>query len=249
MEKKYKNNFITEVVLRIDFETSVDLLRGHLPENMERAILKYLPDVETKDLSTQKVSIEGSPDKVKVEVDKFKQFTFYGSGKKNRLSITRNAMFSQFKLYFSYEKFVAPFLSALSALHDNEKEIKYKRIGLRYINNIKVPGDDPLDWSLYLKKNLLSIFDVLENKKEITRAFHILESNDDDFSLKFQYGMHNPDYPSQIRQKIFVLDFDAYKTGSLTQEDVVEKLAPMHNKIEGLFEKCITKNLRSIMNG
>jgi uncharacterized protein (TIGR04255 family) len=60
--------------------------------------------------------------------------------------------------------------------------------------------------------------------------------------------MHNPDYPALIKQKIFVLDYDAYKTGSLSTEEVNHLIPSLHTKISELFEKSIGDKLRGVMN-
>jgi uncharacterized protein (TIGR04255 family) len=119
---------------------------------------------------------------------------------------------------------------------------------MRYINHVKIEEDDPFEWRKYLNNNLLCIFDVPQNKTEIRRALNILELNIDDIMLKYQYGMHNPDYPAPIKQKIFVLDFDAYKSGILSLEELSDIIPKLHDNIESLFEKSITLSLREKMN-
>jgi len=60
--------------------------------------------------------------------------------------------------------------------------------------------------------------------------------------------MHNPDYPAPIKQKIFVLDLDAFKEGTLSFEEVNDIIPKLHQNIESLFEKAITPSLRGRMN-
>jgi uncharacterized protein (TIGR04255 family) len=121
------------------------------------------------------------------------------------------------------------------------------RFGLRYFNNIELTDPRLTDWDAYLDKNLLSIFNLADDRTKISRAFHNLELNFGDMNLTFLYGMHNPDYPAPIKQKTFVLDFDAYILKSQDKDEVVSNLEVMHERIQSMFEKNITEQLREIM--
>ena len=66
--------------------------------------------------------------------------------------------------------------------------------------------------------------------------------------LKIQYGMNNPDYPALIRSKEFILDYDAFYEGSQDKESIIENLERFHSKIEDMFEKSITDELRKVMS-
>jgi len=69
-----------------------------------------------------------------------------------------------------------------------------------------------------------------------------------DMRVRFQYGMHNPDYPSVIRRKQFILDYDAYREETQTGDELERNLMRFHSKIQELFEQSITDELRRIMN-
>jgi uncharacterized protein (TIGR04255 family) len=65
--------------------------------------------------------------------------------------------------------------------------------------------------------------------------------------LNFQYGMHNPDFPSRIRRKLFILDLDASYQGLLSRDDIKSNIDTAHNRIEELFENVIREDLRRRM--
>lgn len=127
-------------------------------------------------------------------------------------------------------------------------DLQVKRLGLRYINSVEAPGPNKFSWNAYLNRNLLSIFNIPVDKAKIARAFHNLELNLGDLTLRFQYGIHNPDYPAPIRKRVFILDYDAYTTGFLAKEEIHQTLPVLHDEIEQLSEKSITDKLRGIMN-
>ena len=66
---------------------------------------------------------------------------------------------------------------------------------------------------------------------------------------KFQFGIHNPDYPAQIKRKAFILDYDAYHQGILNIQDLSTSVDEYHNVIQHVFEDNITENLRALLNG
>nr|QNO52558.1 hypothetical protein BJKGENCM_00048 [Methanosarcinales archaeon ANME-1 ERB6] len=67
--------------------------------------------------------------------------------------------------------------------------------------------------------------------------------------LKFNCGMHNPDFPATIRKKKFILDYDAYYTSLQELIDIEPNLINSHDKIKKLYEKNTKKELREIMYG
>ena len=160
-------------------------------------------------------------------------------------------MFVEFNIYTCFDDFVNHLSKILKSLFGVFNELQVERFGLRYINEIEINTDDikdPFNWGNYLHDDLLSIFNIPDEKTNITRAFHNLEIIYADFILRFQYGMHNPDFPAPIKKKQFILDYDAYMTGILDKEDILENLSVFHEEIEKLFEKSITDSLRVKMN-
>jgi uncharacterized protein (TIGR04255 family) len=112
------------------------------------------------------------------------------------------------------------------------------------VNKVELKETHPTEWGKYLNENLLGIFKLADDAKTIARAFHILDFNYGDSNLRFQYGMPNADYPAPIRRKSFVLDFDAYCTLVLSQEEIGTYLDRFHDKIKVAFEQVITDDLR-----
>ncbi len=94
---------------------------------------------------------------------------------------------------------------------------------------------------------LNSIFELAKERKLLSRAFSTLELNYGDISMRFQFGMSNPDYPAQIRKKIYVLDYDVYTNAFLEWRNIPEYLNRFHEKINESFESVITDGLRAKM--
>jgi uncharacterized protein (TIGR04255 family) len=96
--------------------------------------------------------------------------------------------------------------------------------------------------------SLLCLFSYKIKNATPTRVFHNLEVSYDDYNLRFQFGIHNPDYPAPIKHRGFILDYDAYYKGLLEPTDIPNALDNYHKSIQELFEKCITEQTREYLN-
>ena len=249
MGNKYQRNFLTKVIARIDFLSPMVSLQDVLLSSVSEASLKYFPIPEPKDATLRVFSFGPEVrDIQKSQEISSKEWHFFAKDRDRHLLISRDAMFVESEHYQSWDDYSKCFLDVCDALYDNYKDLQIKRLGLRFINNIEIPGLKQFQWNAYLNSNLLSIFKVPDDKSQISRAFHNLELNSGSFYVRFQYGMHNPDYPAPIKKRIFILDFDAYATGSLAKEDLHQTLPLLHEEIVKLFENSITERLRGIMN-
>jgi len=248
MGNKYKKNYLTQVIARIDFLSPLASLREVLPAAVGTLSKNYFPIPEPKQIIGRELMVSSETKQIQEKEIATKEWHFFGKEREKRLVITPGSMFVEFKVYGSFEELLSHFLSISDGLFNSFGDLQVKRLGLRYINNIQGPGPNLFSWNAYLNKNLLCILNMPEDRTKIARAFHNLELNMGDFVVRFQYGMHNPDYPAPIRKKTFILDYDAYTTSLLTKEEIRQSLPVFHDQIEQLFEKSITDRLREIMN-
>lgn len=230
---------LDEVIIRVDFLKPVDALIESMPAELNSAIMASFPIAESKDLIAEELQIK------KEGIDRkrtaLKEFDFYGREREKRFCITRDYFFIVYSKYESFDVLKSEFIKATDILFKISPDLQGKRIGLRYINKIKSDERDIFSWNSLLNAHLLSIFDVPldEDKGKIARAFHNLELNYSDFNLRFQYGMHNPDFPAPIRQKMFILDFDAYYQGLISRDDDIgSRISAFHDAIKKLIDRC-----------
>lgn len=243
----YKKNFLTNVIARIDYQ-SIDDITKSLNTDLEKKALEFFPFAEPKkdligvqfQLSVKEVKRE--------EIGKKVEWRFSGRNREKSLCISNEYMFIAYSIFDNYEIFCKEFNEIIQILFNVYKDIQVKRTGLRYINNITIPEQNYTEWNDYLNDNLLSIFNIAPDKKEISRAFHLLELNYGDMNLKIQYGMFNPDYPAPLRQKTFTLDYDAFFEGLQSEADIKQNISKFNSNIETIFESCIKNKLREVMN-
>ena len=241
----YNSNYLKNVIVRLDFSNEIGEL-SELPKTVQNLALKSFPIPEPRKTSTTEWQL--SPDKVKQKQTEFMEWKFFSRDRKRVLTIYPAAIFIEFSSYKNFENFRNEFLCIVEGLFDIYKDTLCRRLGLRYINEIAMEGNNPFDWDDYLHPKLLAALHFIENSQFIARSFHLLELNYGDINLRYQFGMHNPDFPAPIKKKIFIMDFDAYNEGLQEFKDISENLDSYHQKIQELFEQSITDRLREAMN-
>ena len=242
----YKTNPIKEAIAKVDFLSPIIQLEKEIPKIIVEKIKENFPIAENKELIARKLQISNTG--VKQSDSKLMEWNFYNKERTKRLCITSNNAFITQMQYTTYQIFHDNFMRMFDSLCETFPELQIKRFGIRYINQISISSGNPLSWKTYLNKKLLSIFEVPKDKLFISRALHNLEFNYGDYNLRFQYGMHNPDYPATIKKKVFILDLDAYYSGLMNKNDIIEYFPKFHKSIQELFENSITEKYRELIN-
>jgi uncharacterized protein (TIGR04255 family) len=150
--------------------------------------------------------------------------------------------------YTTYEDLKEDFLAVFGPFTASYPEAIINRVGLRYVNEIVLDESGPTDWTNYIDEHLIGVFEFFPNRENLSRMFSVSELNYGDLQLRFQFGMHNPDYPAPIKRKSFVLDLDAYAMGMMESKNVELFVDSAHAKIQDLFERSITAKLRERMD-
>lgn len=242
----YKANFLTGVVARIDFLSPISQLTEEMPSTIASAVREYFPIAEPREMVAQQLQL-AKGELTTAEKKRFTEWNFYGKDRKKRLGIAPDWLFVEYSAYTRYEDLRAEFTSVLTPFLQQFRDCPAKRIGLRYVNQLPLPGTSPLKWADYVVPNLLALLDFYQ-PDELCRAFHLLEFSYDDLRLRFQFGLHNPDYPARIRRSPFVLDLDAFSDSPVDSGAIGEQLDKFHRKIQDLFEASITDALRGRLN-
>lgn len=242
----YEKNPITEAIARIDFLNPLTELGKSIPKEIVNEIKKQFPIAEPNEIFSQELQI--SDGKKEVKNTKSTEWIFFSKDRSKRIVISENKFIVVHNVYDRFERFNKDFISIFDEIEKMFPSLQIKRFGLRYINNINFDEGDPFEWSNYLNNLLFAPLQIPEDKSLISRSFHNLQINNQDYNLTFHFGMHNPDFPATIKKKSFVLDFDAYFAGLLDKSELREYFKRFHKSIQGLFEKSITDEYRKILN-
>lgn len=243
----YKRNYVDKVIVRVDLVSPISSIVAALPLTLSHAALSNFPIAEPRQAVSQELQISPAQE-ISSKKTSFTEWHFHGRAREKSLVIVPGALFVIHNAYDNYEKVREEFMSILRIFFSTFPETQPSRLGLRYINKIQFPEGDPLDWSDYINSSMLALLQFPKDKKQLSRMFHNLEFAFEDFNLRYQFGLNNPDYPAKIRQRIFLLDLDAYHQGPIEQNEIEASLNKYHDGIQDMFEMSITTGLRAMMN-
>jgi uncharacterized protein (TIGR04255 family) len=238
----YKRNFITEAICKIDFLNSIEALNENLPKEFSDAVKIHFPIAELRIVTNNNVVI--SDNEVKNIQENIKEWNFWNKDRTRRIILTKTSLFLAQTRYTTFADFKDEFSIAFNSLCCIYKDLIINRFGVRFVNNIRVLEEAPLSWNDYIAPQLIASIEIPKDKDKISRSFHTLEMTYETYNLRFNYGIHNPDYPAIIKQKVFILDIDVYQVGIQNKEDVIENLPVFQSKIQEFFETSITEKFR-----
>jgi uncharacterized protein (TIGR04255 family) len=241
----YKKHFLTQVIIRMDFPASINGLARTLPKEIKDAAIELFPIPEPKKFIAKELQISKQP--TKEESKEGTDWVFHSNDKGKTLIVAQDNLNITYRTYESFEILKNDFTRMAEAMFKAYPELQISRLGLRYINEIKLPANNVFDWHEYLDDNLLALFTVPKETSKIARAFNNLVLNHEGIMLRLQYGMFNPDFPALIRKKIFILDYDAYYNGPQDFEEIKSRIDIFHGLIEASFEQSIKNKLRDLM--
>ena len=217
-----------------------------MQRNTQRAF--DFPIAEPRKAVARQVAIDPQGPITNTE-EHFTEWRFHSKDRTKTLTVQPKAVVAEYQKYETYEILKKDYSEILEQLGDATDNVQPLRVGLRYVNSIELDEPNPTDWSEYIAQDLLSLFSFPEeqDRRAMTRVFHVLEMSFDSFRLCYRLGMHNPDYPAPIRQKVFVLDLDAYTDEPEDYRSIGRLLDNFHSKIQDYFERSIREPLRKRM--
>lgn len=242
---KYKNNMLTEVIFRIDFANPIIEIQNAVNSNLSRKILESFP-IQERTNSQELVIGQGNTFQNMSVVTEWK---YYGKNRERTLILTKDCLIITLKEYTGFDEFGTFIKEVSRTLFKEYETVQLRRIGMRYINTFGINEGELFDWKDYINQKLISFFDFYQSKSNYSRLIGNIEFNGNDFNTKMQYGMVNPNYPTVIKQKTFIIDFDCYSDFFMDTYTEVEEFAiKAHDKIVELFEKSIEQKMRDLLN-
>ena len=237
----YQKNFLSNVIFRIDFPVLLDLEKNK-PAEFQSKIIEDFPILEP----LQQIEIKPG-EKIDDSLAMPAVWSFSNKEKNQKIELTSYYMsFSIFNFsYTTFNDFKEKIEKLLESFFECYSISIINRIGLRYINEIKIEEANPLNWNEYINSNLVDGLNFFEDKTKLRRIYNITTASvgGDDF-LNLKYGIFNSKYPAEIVDKEFVLDYDCYSR-AIEKEGVVAKLTAFNTIITEYFEKSIMEEFRT----
>lgn len=248
-EKVNKKNFITNVIFKVDFPKILNLTEQKPPIKLQNIINEKFPGLEVKKIPHIDAQIMKDSN---LDIKGTTKILWIFSNREKTKKVEINQEFFTIE-YVKYNNFTEFFQTIKFIFKEfiNLYNIKIiNKLGLRYINQIKLETGNPLDWDNFINQNLFSVsknFVKENNRSNISRSMHLLEINEEEYKLRFQFGMHNSEYPNPINRKEFILDYDCISKEEMETGEVLNKVKMFNKIIYEWFESSIMNGLRQEM--
>lgn len=245
-QNAYKKNFLTDVVLRINFPVILEISEG-TPNAFQKEIQGNFPILEP----IQEIGLKIENNRINpIRQESAKTiWKFRNKEKTEFVELDSGSLAFVVKKYTDYHTFKSKAETIFNTFFKLYPNIIITRMGLRYINQITMGETDYFNWSKYLNNSLIKFTDFHTDKTKIRRLLNISEvALDEDTVLSFKYGILNSTYPSAIVKKEFTLDYDCYTAIQFEKEIFLTKLNEYHDYVKRNFELSIKNAFRAILN-
>ncbi len=249
----YISNFLTNVIFKVDFPKVLGLGISAPPVEFQEKIKDMFPNLEEKPGKFIEVAVPkaSSGGEIQVVQEELIKWDFINKERTKTVVVTQDFISLEYSRYKTFDEFSHDIESAIRPFFDLYNVIKVvNRIGLRYINQIKIPSGDPFDWNDLINPSMFSVvreFVKGEYKKNVKRCVQSLDIKEKDSDIRLRFGMFNSEYPNPIARKEFVLDYDCYLREELDVHEVFDRVKALHFNIKHWFEESIQEGLREIM--
>lgn len=241
----YNKNFLTKVIFRIDFSTLLNV-QDHIKE-FQAAIRENFPILEPVE---QQGFVVNANDSGQFQVSNPVKITwnFKSRDKKIECNIDENSLViinSDYQNYSNYKEIIDLVLNAFYQLYSG---VLTKRVGFRYINEIKLP--DEYELSECINQWLYRDSSFVDESHSTIRGMSKFEIKlQDESRMNFSFGVFNTDYPEPVSLKEFVLDYDCFTNETIENiEDLNAKLDSYNQIMTDYFEKSIQDRMRELLN-
>ncbi|MDA3941544.1 MAG: TIGR04255 family protein [Spirochaetia bacterium] len=243
---KYQNNFIKNVIFRVDFAPILSI-NDNLDSKFQESIRSLFPKLEVQ--ASHQVSTKFENGKSTSKTDSFNQFVLKNDNNSKKLTISSQFIILEVMDFQGFEEFKSRVNIIITNFNDIYKPISIIRLGLRYINEIKIEEGSPFEWDGYINGDLISILNSeLILKEETSRIMSQIIYKKEDFNLTFSYGLANSEHPNPISRKEYILDYDCTSTEA-DFERIIGNLEEYNKNMVILFENSIGDDLRSKLIG
>lgn len=181
------------------------------------------------------------------------RFEFLQKDKRSGIVLTANSVALHMNKYKSYDVFEAEFSTALSAIHEMVGIGLVERIGLRYVDLVRLGPDE--QWSDYLNPGLLGLEATTVGMTSLTSQYHCMGKTDVG-TMAFRYTQSENPMPPDLTPVALkydgdllnnkeigtVLDFDHFseQTRDFELEPIIAAIGGLHDNLDRAFRSAVT---------
>ena len=152
MGKSYKKDYITNFIIRFDYNDINESILDELQTIFEKQH-KFVIN-ETRMVETGKIKVDFKSKESEIESEGMKkEFLLFNIERTERLKFSRDTFIYETIKYTSYDEIKDKVKEFIDIVNKNGTEEVFNRIGMRYINNIELPfskKEEIFDWTDYI---------------------------------------------------------------------------------------------------
>lgn len=246
MPKLYSKNYLEKVILRVDFNR-VDL--GFLSD-LSAAIKVAFPVSKVHETTEGALTVEMLSGKVEKTEEKKFAWSFFNVARTKHFFIASDHMFLEYSSsYVGLAELLGDVSATIKPVLDHSSIQTINRVGLRY-KNVFPKFELKKEWSDLIHSNLLNGFSFVDDASlPAARVFSQVVFKGDGFDVTFHYGLYNENFPSEITDEKFILDYDSYSVFPMEKNEfnLAKFISSSNGVVRALFEQSITEELKTIL--
>lgn len=236
--KMLMNNGIKKFILRFDIK-SINKQKYNFKE-IVNGVSPLFDRVETRnhtnyllDLQSNEPNIAKEEHQIYVLVDETKNqlLTFFS---------LEQAIVFETNYYKNKDTYQGRITEILNILFRIFPDIRFKRIGMRFINYFECKDLPAIKKIVNL--NIYKIINQITSKPDINRALSQEEYNFGNSKLRLIYGIINKFYPSVITNFDLTIDIDSFDDSPQLNPDCYDSINELNHKAYDKFIQCMDPN-------
>jgi uncharacterized protein (TIGR04255 family) len=255
LREVFPNAPLEFVACEIRVPTAPRLVRDDTFEALTDALRDVLPIPDQEQIQTL-VVIAGSG------VDTERRYRFLNRERTTSAVVARNAITVETTDYNEFSEFRSLVLTVADAVATTTKIVGIERIGLRYIDEVRVPAEitDASDWRGWISDEVVGVLGVADGYRSDALQTVLRLGGEDLTGVVLRYAAMVGDGvvgDGPLRRRapassgpFFVIDTDSYRTSTgsamedFTHDRIAAILDVIHEPVGTLFHRAITDRLR-----
>lgn len=249
----YKRNFISQVILKVDFNKFYNDLKAEDLNQFYTSMKEKenFQNIEYREEAIRNIEIKDDKFDLK-DIGRKGIYTIEGGICRFEWDISSFLFIT--KKYEKFDEFFDTFKKGLEVMKGILEVKEFKRIGLRFTNSIVLEDINSInDWELYIESKFLVNYTKMIPPKfaefSIRRSMNNVVFGNGEYVIWVNGGLWNKDYPGKIIDKTFILDIDCFVDNrTLDESEILTRPPIMSDFTYDIFNHLTTDKFKQLLN-
>ena len=243
-KKKYRTNYLTQVVCQLNFAAIDSINDGSMKAYKDSLGEEY---AELANVTQKGIIVQNDGSDLHTEFEDKTIWQIESSDKTHTITVAQESLAITFMKYEKFRSYFEIISKVHSLFFEQFTAIQQiDRLGLRYVNQIKLPEKN-INWADYINPMLTASLGFVETEKIRRSMQSMVIDYDDETRINYNFGIFNQYFPAAIVENEFILDLDAYTSSAQKPSECPRLLQQFNKTIAIYFELSITDKLREVM--